>query len=142
MLDLPRQPSQSRAPEPPPALGARARRAPRAARTCLLVPAHPERALSLALVRHFALELRGLELVLASAHPDVVWVCGYERGHASRIREYRRRYPHAALVVTAKGPEELWSEQVLAAGADAALEWPADSALLARVLKSSLQRRA
>ena len=72
----------------------------------------------------------------------MVWVCGYERGHASRIRDWRRRYPRAVLVVTARGPSEIWEPEVLAAGADSALSWPADRARLARVLGSSLQHRA
>lgn len=142
MLDLP-QPSRSSLPdEPPPALGSRPRGRSRGLRTCLLVPAHPERALSLALVQHFSYELPGLDLSLEHEHPDVVWVCGYERGHAGRIRDWRRRHPRAVLVVTAKGPEEIWAPEVLAAGADAALSWPADRTRLTRVLRSSLQRRA
>lgn len=142
MLDLPRRPSQPGADEPPPALARRPLRRASRARTCLLVPAHPERALSLALVQHFAYELPGLALSLDSTHPDVVWVCGYERGHAGRIRELRRHHPRAVLVVTAKGAEEIWAPEVLAAGADAALAWPADRARLASVLSHSLQRRA
>lgn len=142
MLDLPQPPRSSSPNEPPPALGSRPRSRARGQRTCLLVPAHPERALSLALVQHFADELPELDLALEHGHPDVVWVCGYERGHASRIRAMRRRYPRAVLVVTARGPAEIWEPEVLAAGADSALAWPADRTRLARVLRSSLQRRA
>jgi len=141
MLDLPHSPRRNAPSEPPPALRARPR--PRATRrTCLIVPEHPERALSLALVQHFALELPDVALTLECAHPDVVWICGYERGHEGRVREYRRRHPHAVLVVTGKGPEELWGPAVLAAGADSVLSWPVDTGRLARVLRRSLQRRA
>lgn len=126
---------------PAPALPARRGRSS-ARRTCLLVPARPERALSLALVQHFAADLGDVELTLACAHPDVVWVCGYERGRAARIRELRRLYPHALLVVTARGPEEAFASEVLAVGADSAIAWPVDRWRLARVLRGRLQRRA
>jgi len=141
MLDLP-QPKRTSPLEPPPALGARARGFAARRRSCLLVPAHPERALSLALVQHIGDELPGLDLALECERPDVVWICGYERGHAGRIREFRRRHPRAVLVVTARGPEEAWTPEVLAAGADAALAWPADRTRLARILSGTLQRRA
>lgn len=142
MLDLPHTAPSRPSNEPLPALVGRPRLRGRGKRACLLVPAHPERSLSLALVQHFADELPELDLSLEHEHPDVVWVCGYERGHAHRIRDWRRRYPRAILVVTARGPEEIWEPEVLAAGADSALSWPADRARLAGVLRSTLQRRA
>jgi len=141
MLDLPHSPRSTPRSDPAPALRARPR-VRGARRTCLIVPEHPERALSLALVQHFALELPDVELVLDCAEPDVVWICGYERGHEGRVREWRRRHPRAVLVVTGKGPEELWGPAVLAAGADSVLSWPVDTGRLARVLRRSLQRRA
>lgn len=112
--------------------------------TCLLTTLHPERALSLALVQHLAEEMPDIQFTLAQQSPvDVVWVCGYERGAQGLVRALRGRHPHAVLVVTAKEPEELWSAEVLAAGADSALSWPVDFARLSRILhRPTLQRRA
>lgn len=120
------------------------RRHPSLGLTCLLTPLHPERALSLALVQHLAEELPEFDFTL-EGRPDVgvLWVCGYERGHARLIGELRRRHPLALLLVTAREPEELWSGEVLRAGADLVLTWPVDLARLSQVLRRyALKRRA
>lgn len=113
-------------------------------RTCLLAPLHPERALSLALVQHLSDELPDVDFTLVEcAEVDILWVCGYERGHAEMIRALRLRHPSANLLVTAKAPQELWSDEVLGAGADDVLSWPADLESLARALRRRpLLRRA
>jgi 1,6-anhydro-N-acetylmuramate kinase len=112
--------------------------------TCLLTTLHPERALSLALVQHLAEEMPGIAFTLEDGPSiDVVWVCGYERGNPALIRRLRASHPLAVVVATAKEPEELWSGEVLAAGADSALTWPVDYAHLGRILRRrALQRRA
>ncbi len=111
---------------------------------CRLTTLHPERALALALVQHLAQELPDIEFTLeARAAPDVVWVCGYERGHAPAIDLLRQRYPLARLFVTGKEAPELWADEVRAAGADSALAWPLDLGSLNRALhRARLQRRA
>ena len=74
---------------------------------------------------------------------DLVWMCGYEPGEPELVRAMRARHPRAVLVVSAKGPEELWSGEVLAAGADCAMPWPVDFAHLSRVLhREALRNRA
>lgn len=110
---------------------------------CLLAPLHPERALSLALVQHLADEFPDVDFVLergADAH--VLWVCGYERGHADMIRALRRRHPRARMLVTSRAPEELWAAEALRAGADHALAWPLGFEQLSRVLLRPAARRA
>lgn len=107
-----------------------------AVRTCLLAPVHPERALSRALLQHLGDELPDVEFTLVEqADLDVLWVCGYERGNAELVRRLRARHPLAMLLVTSRAPEELWSAEVLRAGADCALGWPTDLGRLARVLR-------
>ena len=113
---------------------------------CLLTTLHPERALSLALVQHLAEEMPDIEFTLdepsVASSVEVVWLCGYERGAPRVVRELRARHPAAVLVVTAKEPQELWADEVLAAGADSALSWPLEFARLSRVLhRRTLQRR-
>ena len=111
---------------------------------CLLTNLHPERGLSRALVQHLSAEMPDIHFTLEERPgADVVWVCGYERGGQSLIRELRERHPRAVLAVTAREPLELWSAEVLSAGADNALSWPVDFARLSRVLhRRSMQRRA
>lgn len=111
---------------------------------CLVTTLHPERALALALVKHLAQELPDVDFTLEE-RPDVgaVWVCGYDPGNGERIAGLRARHPHALLIVTAKVPEDSWSAEVLAAGADHALSWPLDLAKLSRLLRRPpLQRGA
>jgi hypothetical protein len=111
--------------------------------TCLLTPLHSERALSLALLQHLAEELPDLDFTLEDrGDADVLWVCGYERGNAELIQGLRLHHPWALLLVTAREPEELWSDEVLRAGADLALAWPVDLARLGQLLRqrSHLQR--
>jgi len=118
-------------------------RSPRPARRgegplCLLTTLHPERSLSLALVQHLAAEMPSIRFTLEEGPAiDVLWVCGYERGNGPLIRALRARHPQAVLVVTAKEPEELWAGEVLAAGADHALSWPANLQRLARAMRMS-----
>lgn len=104
--------------------------------TCLLAPLHSERALSLALIQHLSQELPDLHFTLEGRGSiDVLWVCGYESGNADLVRSLRERHPLALLLVTAREPEELWSSEVLQAGADLALAWPVDLAQLGHVLR-------
>ena len=102
---------------------------------CLLAPLHPERALSLALVQHLADEFPDVDFVLeGGAEAQILWVCGYERGHADLILALRRRHPRARMLVTSRDPEELWAREALRAGADHALAWPLGFEQLSRVL--------
>ena len=122
-------------------------RAPRSAGPsslrCYLTTLHPERGLSRALVQHLSVELPDIAFTLEEGERvDVVWVCGYERGSPALIRALRERHPRAVLAVTARAPLELWSSEVVAAGADSALSWPVDFERLSRVLHQPLQRRA
>lgn len=112
--------------------------------SCLLAPLHRERALALALVQHLMDELPDVAFTLEEGGAfDVLWVCGYERGHSDLIRALRLRHPQAKLLVTARAALELWSAEALRAGADDVLAWPADLASLARALRRRpLQRRA
>jgi hypothetical protein len=112
--------------------------------TCLLTPLHSERALSLALLQHLSQELPDLDFTLEDRGDlDVLWVCGYERGNADLIRSLREHHPLALLLVTAREPEELWSAEARAAGADLALAWPVDIARLGQMLRRrSRLRRA
>jgi DNA-binding NarL/FixJ family response regulator len=112
--------------------------------SCLLAPLHRERALSNALLQHLSDELPDVVFTLEeSDDTDVLWVCGYERGQAELIRTLRQRHPQAKLLVTARAPVELWSAEVLDAGADDVLCWPADLRSLGRALRRRpLQRRA
>jgi hypothetical protein len=113
-------------------------------RLCLLTTLHPERGLSLALVKHLTEEVPGILFTLEDrAGVDVVWVCGYEHGNAATIRALRAAHPENLLIVTGKEPEDLWAPEVLAAGADSALSWPLDVSRLGQVLRHRpLQRRA
>lgn len=112
--------------------------------TCRLTTLHPERALSLALVQHLSQELPDIDFTLADRPGiDVIWACGYERGNPAHIRVLRAHHPHTLLLVTAKGPEDLWSAEARAAGADSTLSWPVDLGRLARALhRHRLQHRA
>jgi DNA-binding response OmpR family regulator len=112
---------------------------------------HPERALSRALVQHLTEEMPDIQFTLeatlergeAVPAADVVWLCGYERGRQQQVRQLRLRHPEAVLVVTAKEPEELWSAEVLQAGADCALTWPLDYERLSLALhRRIVPRRA
>jgi hypothetical protein len=105
-------------------------------RLCLLTPLHRERGLSLALVKHLAEEIPGILFTLRERPGiDVVWICGYEHGNAEEIRDLRLRYPSQLLLVTSKEPESVWADEALLAGADSALAWPVDLALLGQVLR-------
>ena len=74
---------------------------------------------------------------------DAVWVCGYERGASALIRELRRRYPSALIVVTSREPAESWEGEVLAAHADHATVWPVEYERLSRLLhRAVVERRA
>jgi hypothetical protein len=104
--------------------------------TCLLTPLHSERSLSLALLQHLAEELPDLDFTLEDqGEVDVLWVCGYERGNSELIRGLREHHPLALLLVTAREPEELWSAEVRAAGADVTLGWPMEVARVGRVIR-------
>jgi hypothetical protein len=120
----------------PPVQGARPRHALLGATACHVTTLHPERGLARALVQHLAQELPDVEFTL-DERPDVdaVWVCGYDLGSGARIAALRARHPHALLIVTAKGPEDEWSAEVLAAGADHALSWPLDLERLSQLLR-------
>lgn len=122
----------------------RKRRGGRGRLVCRLTSLHPERALAFALVQHLSQELPGIEFTLEDRRaPDVVWVCGYERGNASAIRLLRLRHPRALVLVTGRESAELWADEVRAAGADRALAWPLDLGSLERALHGPrLRRRA
>lgn len=112
---------------------------------CLLTTVHPERALSRALVQHLTQEMPDIHFTLEGEgdSADVVWLCGYEAGRQHQVQELRLRHPGAVLVVTAKEPEELWSDEVLEGGADCALAWPLDYRRLSEALhRRIVQRRA
>ncbi len=112
--------------------------------TCRLTTLHPERALALALMQHLSEELPDIDFTLEDRPGiDVVWACGYERGNSAQIRSLRAHHPRTLLLVTAKEPEDLWSAEVRAAGADSALSWPVDLGRLSRLLhRRRLQRGA
>lgn len=120
------------------------RRGARGRLVCRLTPLHPERALAFALVQHLSQELPDIEFTLEEQRlPDVVWVCGYERGNSTAIRLVRLRYPRALVLVTGRESAELWADEVRAAGADRALAWPMDLGSLERALhRPRLRRRA
>jgi hypothetical protein len=110
--------------------------------TCLLTPLHSERALSLALLQHLAQELPDLDFTLEDRGAvDVLWVCGYERGNSVLVRSLREHHPLALLLVTAREPEDLWSAEVLEAGADLALSLPLDIARLGQLLRRRCRLR-
>ncbi len=112
--------------------------------TCHLTTLHPERALSLALVQHLAQEMPDIEFTLDEPREvDAVWLCGYERGAARLVRGLRARHPSAVMIVTGRGPLEIWEDEVLASGADCACPWPLEVAQLRRLFRSvALERRA
>ena len=102
---------------------------------CLLTTVHPERALSRALIQHLGHELPDVDFTLRTDRPcDAVWVCGYEPGRAELVRRIRARYPNALLLVTGRGPTELWAGEVLRAGADSVYSWPLPYRRLSRIL--------
>jgi hypothetical protein len=122
--------------------GSAPRPAPAGVASCLVTTLHPERGLALALVQHLAQELPDVEFTLDErAGLDAVWVCGYDAGNGERIAALRARHPHALLIVTAKGPEDAWRDEVLAAGADHALAWPLDLDRLSRLLRRGVLQR-
>ena len=146
----PQPPSQLRS-ERDPSAGRRSRSAPRSvARArggrrllCRLTALHPERALSLARVQHLAQELPDIDFTLEDRPDiDVIWACGYERGNPAQIRLLRAHHPHTLLLVTAKEHEDLWTDEVRAAGADSALSWPIDLERLNRLLHRRRLQRA
>ncbi len=92
---------------------------------CRLTTLHPERALSRALVQHLAQEMPDIEFTLSARIPtDIIWVCGYQEGHAELIADLRRENDEAFIVITGRGVLETWEDEVLAAGADTACGWP------------------
>jgi len=95
---------------------------------CLLTTLTPARGLSRALVEHLSEEFRPirfhLQLPQGCDEPDAVWVCGYRRGHALLVRQLRKRFEHAALIVTGRSPLDPWEAEVKRAGADSACTWP------------------
>ena len=103
---------------------------------CLLTTVHPERALSNALAQHLAEEMPDIDFTLDPGRPDpdVVWVCGYEAGAEDLVRQLRLRHANAFLVVTGRGPIELWADGVREAGADYACGWPVPVGELVRIL--------
>ena len=109
---------------------------------CLLTTLHPERALSRALIQHLVEEIPGVSFTLRPS-PGVrtVWICGYERGSADRIRDLRNDHPEALILVTGRGPRELFQAEVEAAGADLACSWPVPYGDLERLLSSPRPQR-
>jgi DNA-binding NarL/FixJ family response regulator len=106
-----------------------------APRACLITTTHPERSLSRALAEHLREELPDIRFILREEEAlDLVWVCGYERGHAELLRGLRARHPEALLLVTSKTATEVWSHEALAAGADHALTWPVPMSSLTSLL--------
>lgn len=103
--------------------------------SCLLTTLHPERALSRALVQHLSHEMPDIDFTLEN-RPGLhaVWVCGYEPGAAELVRRLRDSHPRSFLVVTGRGPLEVWQREVLDAGADFASGWPIPYDQLSRIL--------
>jgi hypothetical protein len=115
---------------PPLTIRARRRRL-----VCLLTTFHAEPSLCRVLVRELSLEMPDIDFTwVDGAQVNVVWVCGYERGAPRHVRRARRTHPRATLVVTSRGPVELWGAEVLVAGADRACRWPVDYEELSRFL--------
>lgn len=106
---------------------------------CLLTTLSPESALSRALVQHLTAEMPGIQFRLrlphGAAEPEAVWICGYRAGHAHLVHQLRALHPHAALIVTGRGPIEAWENEVLRAGADSACTWPLPYDRLAGLLR-------
>jgi len=108
---------------------------------CLLTTLHPERALTLALVQHLSEEVPELEFTIVPREEvALVWICGYEEGHADTIRAWRARLPQALLVVTSRDSESS-AHEALAAGADEVLAWPAALPSLVDLVRARSLRR-
>lgn len=105
-------------------------------RRCLLTDLHPERGLSSVLRRNLTAVLPDVEFTLEPAEGlDVVWVCGYEPRALDTIAELRRLHPDCMLLVTSRRRDgDEWIGDVLAAGADHALEWPCSFSSLSSLL--------
>jgi hypothetical protein len=102
----------------------------------LLVHDGDEGGLSLALAHYLSCELSGIAFTLDErVASDVVWLCASESGDAARVRCLREEQPWAVIVVTRRGANEAWRQEVLAAGADLVGGWPLDHAGLAQLLR-------
>jgi hypothetical protein len=110
---------------------------------CRLTTLHPERALSFALLEHLAHEMPDIDFTLGQGgEPEIVWVCGFEIGAESLVRDLRRIEPAAFIVVTGRGEVESWEEGARAAGADFCCGWPLPVEELAEILRAPLRRSA
>jgi hypothetical protein len=102
---------------------------------CLLVALHAEPSLYGVLIRELSIEMPDIRFTIADAGDvNVIWLCGYERGFVEHVGRMRRAHPTATLIVTGRGPIELWSGEVLSAGADRACSWPVNYEELSRFL--------
>ena len=110
---------------------------------CLLTDFHPERCLSLALRAHIAAVLPSIQFSLKeSGDLDAIWVCGYEPSELERVRALRERHPDCLLLVTSglRAGQHGWDGDVLAVGADHALEWPCSIQSLSDLLIEATRR--
>ena len=104
---------------------------------CLLMPCHPARALSRALIQHLAEEVRNITFTLQSAEGvSAVWICGYEPGAEELIMLMRSRFPEAVLIVTGRDDPGDQRDRVLDAGADHVAVWPLPYGELSRLLRT------
>ena len=104
---------------------------------CLLLPCHPERALSRALIQHLAEEMPGITFTLQPEEGvSAVWICGYEPGAESLIELMRSRFPEAVLIVTGRDDPGGLRERVLEAGADHVAAWPVPYEELSSLLRT------
>lgn len=102
---------------------------------CLLVALHAEPSLSGVLIKELSREIPDIRFTLNDAGElSVIWICGYERGAADAVARMRRTHPHATLIVTGRGPVELWGSEAISSGADRACSWPVNYEELCRFL--------
>ena len=102
---------------------------------CLLAALHAEPSLYGVLIKELSREMTDIRFTIADQDDtNVIWLCGYERGAADHVGRMRRTHPCATVIVTGRGPVELWSAEALSAGADRACSWPVNYEELSRFL--------
>ena len=102
---------------------------------CLVTDMHPERGLSRALCLHLGYAMHNFEFSLDEVGEfDCIWVCGYEPEQVGRVRELRRQYPNARILVTGGRSRSDWQSAALRAGANSARQWPLSRVSLRQLL--------